>query len=249
MPALQFALTYPCKATLEPLFLPKALIWNLAGKLRQAAGFHDLKIQAEDLKAAFTQLKVNGLPFEVVWELDDRMRFASEPIFGTCMTLDVGQAQVLINVAGNTSSSHKASTAAHELGHAIFDMPAVLGGGALPTTFHRTSSIAHPTQQCAAEWRANEFMGAFLLPKPMLQQALRDFGHLCGVPISLSKGGMIDTDQVMPEAISLLCEELAYAFGVSQTMIDIRLRAYGLCDRDPKTIKGQAWASKRIKGA
>eukprot|EP01037_Dinobryon_pediforme_P015103 gene15103-15245_t len=76
------------------------------------------------------------------------------------------------------------STAAHEFAHAIFDMPAAMGGN-IRRTF-RTSvapAIARPGAPINwVEWRADEFMGAFLVPADKLARVLPKHASALDLP-------------------------------------------------------------------
>ena len=67
------------------------------------------------------------------------------------------------------------STAAHELGHVVFDAPEILSGGRGITWQYRTAESAardFTTAETRSEWLANEFMGALLVPALALHRRL-----------------------------------------------------------------------------
>ena len=64
------------------------------------------------------------------------------------------------------------STAAHELGHAVFDMPAAMDARKARAFRSRGEVLARKEPIDWKEWRADEFMGSFLAPRRKLARSL-----------------------------------------------------------------------------
>ena len=117
-----------------------------------------------------------------------------------------------------------------EFAHAIFDMPAAMGGN-IRRTFR--TSIAPATPEPGApidwvEWRADEFMGAFLVPAdrlarvlPKRASALQLPFRWCGAPDGRSVP-FVDLDP-SEGTLGLLVDDLAEAFGVTAAFMSVRL--------------------------
>lgn len=171
-------------------------------------------------------------------------------------------------VSQNVSAELALSTFAHELGHAIFDAPAwLIAAKAGPGLFEETvtsprqyrtatASAEHlkiqandadspegqnPSLEKAtriAEYRANEFMGSFLVPRKELVALTAERApgfnigvkwlkgldeHLhSGVPLLIERGEAGSSDR------ELLQRDLATSFGVTPRFIEVRLQRYGL---------------------
>ena len=136
------------------------------------------------------------------------------------------------------------STAAHELGHAVFDAPASIAAAAShgsrllePARIHTRlqdgpSSARSPREMDWREWRANEFMGGFLAPRPLMRDHLLRLALELGLPLTLKGPGStlptLDGLGAGPDGIEALAIELAELFGLSVPFIHVRLRRYGL---------------------
>jgi hypothetical protein len=152
------------------------------------------------------------------------------------------------------------STAAHEFAHAIFDMPAILqagpawlaahgnaqigvadfgGGGNIRRTF-RTSvapAIAKPGAPIDwVEWRADEFMGAFLVPADKLARVLPKHASALDLPFrwrAAPDGRSVPFVDLDPSegTLGLLVDDLAEAFGVTAAFMSVRLAKGGFIGR------------------
>lgn len=144
-----------------------------------------------------------------------------------------------------------ASTAAHELGHAVFEAPAwaiacrrperIAAGGRRVfrrvTTDERHFHPAGPkNEEFWAEYRANEFMGGLLVPPDLLHRTLVMNARRSGVPLTNGSAGhagkpgypVIDGQRWNEEGQDGFLENLAETFGVSSAFIGVRLRKYRL---------------------
>src|SRR5262249_12720303 len=130
----------------------------------------------------------------------------------------------------------KRSTIAHEFGHAVFDGPAMVTQAAKPAFAMVTPDEAHletvQRGRSGVDWRefrANEFMGALLVTRALLQRELVRRAVAFGVALrDIGKGlpGLRKTCD--PLRIEGLLIDLGERFGVSTTFIESRLHRYQL---------------------
>ncbi len=130
------------------------------------------------------------------------------------------------------------STAAHEFAHAIFDMPAAMGGD-IRRTF-RTSVAPAIARPCApidwVEWRADEFMGAFLVPADKLARLLPKHASALDLPFrwrAAPDGRSVPFVDLDPSegTLGLLVDDLAEAFSVTAAFMSVRLAKGGFIGR------------------
>jgi hypothetical protein len=194
-------------------------------------------IDVDDLARRAAGLRVNGRRIELAWDIDHAVHDeAGEPVLGVCEHDPDEPDMVMISLNGELLADQPhllRSTAAHELGHAIFDMPAALGSGMRRSfrsqTTDRKSSA--PVMDWR-EWRADEFMGAFLVPPGRLVQAVVRQASADRVPIHwVSETGIAKPRIVAAEAgwdtIEAIGDALAEEFGVSPAFMNVRLRKHG----------------------
>lgn len=84
------------------------------------------------------------------------------------------------------------------------------------------------------EWRANEFMGAFLAPRRLLHRHMHKRAAALSIPMVESpyRGELpIVCPYAMIEEVDSLVSELAEMFGLSVPFMEVRLRKYGLVSR------------------
>jgi hypothetical protein len=111
-------------------------------------------------------------------------------------------------------------------------MPAAIGKGAGRAFRSRIGSRPEGAPIDWREWRADEFMGAFLTPPRQLARAFaREAGEL-GLQLRW-RGTEIPTPSLSPGAVGWstidgIAGSLAEQFGVSESFIGVRLRRYGL---------------------
>jgi hypothetical protein len=79
------------------------------------------------------------------------------------------------------------------------------------------------------EWRADEFMGAFLVPPAAMRKALLPRASEAGIRFRwrIKGGAPMPVLACGPDGLELMADELAQVFGVSPTFIGVRLRKYG----------------------
>ena len=243
-------LNYPhVRPSLEPKRLRKEEIWQVgeAARSQICGATQRPKVELARIVARAKRFRVNGLSFDAHWEL------------GRPVTDDMGNAvmgaveydeswptaamiYVNANVIGDRDDIAR-STAIHELGHAVFDAPSWIQcghslpprGDAAPVRHfqqvppgeeHRKVTIDWP------EWRANEFMGAFLAPRRLLHRHMHKRAAALGIPlISLDRDAdlpVVNGPKAGFDAVETLAIELAEMFGLSIPFTHVRLRKYGL---------------------
>jgi len=240
-PGMSITVEYPHHAASgAPRPLSAQTLWAVAAQVRRQAvtepGAFALPLAA--LVAATRTVSANGRAIVVAWELDHPVHDASgEAVLGVCETdPDMpGTALVSVNarmVAGRPDLA--VSTAAHELGHVVFDVPVALGEPARRYRAVTTGPNALLDRTTAAsERRANEFMGALLAPPVqlhlrMLVHARSERLRTVHAPHRGRQGSRVLAFDNPPEMIEGVVAALAGDFGVSERFIAVRLRRYGL---------------------
>ena len=223
-----------------PRSLSAETLWAVAAQVRrQAMAGHDgFALPLSALVAATRMVSANGRAILVAWEFNHPVHDGSgEAVLGVCETdPDMpGTALVSVNarmVVGRPDLA--VSTAAHELGHVVFDVPAALGE---PARRYRAvtagpSALLDRTT-AASERRANEFMGALLAPPVqlhlrMLAHARSERLRTVHAPHRGRQGCRVLAADNPPEVIEGVVAALAGDFGVSERFIAVRLSRYGL---------------------
>ena len=237
-------LSYPhLRPSLEPKRLRREEIWTVAEEARrQLCRGPRPRVDIAQIARRTACLQVNGLAFELRWQFDRSVEDAAgQPVVGSvehdpawpaCATISIDSAFI-----GERDELGR-STAAHELGHAIFDVPAWIWktqntSSTKAQRYHLTETSGRDaaTEMDWVEWRANEFMGAFLAPRSMLHRYMHK--RAAGLAIPLIEGGRrselpVVCPQAPPPLIDELVGELADLFGLSVPFIRMRLRRYGL---------------------
>jgi hypothetical protein len=241
-------LNYPhFRPSLEPRPLRAAEVWSLGEAARRQC-FGPVprpKIEVGRLIARARHLQVNGVSFETHWELDRAVTDdTGEPVMGAVEHDESCPLAAMISLNGELIGGDDdlaRSTAAHELGHAVFDVPTWIRRASqprLPLGFapQRRFQAAAPAEAPGAgtdwrEWRANEFMGAFLAPRGLLHRHMHKRAVALGVPLSAGDGPelpIVNGRKAGFDRIETLAIDLAELFGVSIQFIHVRLRKYGL---------------------
>jgi len=236
---MALAIAYPSTAGGEPHRLSAFALTKIASELRaRLFGAQPRPIDITALIAKTAQLVVNGKPIILSWGLDRPIHDdKGREVLGVCENDPELADTVMISVNGSLLADQPEvirSTAAHEFAHAIFDMPAALGGN-IRRTF-RTSiapTIAKPGAPIDwVEWRADEFMGAFLAPADRLARVLPKHASAVSLPFrwrSAADGRPVPFIDVDPSegTLGLLVDDLAETFGVTSAFMAVRLAKGG----------------------
>lgn len=228
---------YPCFASGEPARLSAEGIRAVGADLRrQLLGMVVRPLDTAALFRRASKLRVNGRALGIVWDMDHPVHDdGGEAVLGVCEHDPQEPAEVMISLNAQLLAAQPEllrSTAAHELGHAVFDMPAAMAKGTVRAFRSRADARAPEAPIDWREWRADEFMGAFLTPRRQLTRAFTREAAGYGIPLRW-RGGEIPTPWISAAVVGWgvvdsLAGALAEEFGVSESFIGVRLRKYGL---------------------
>lgn len=248
----KLVLGYPhFQPSLEPKRLKAEAIWVIGELARQqiCGPSPRPRVDVAQIIRRSRHMEVNGIVFEVHWELGHPVADElGQPVAGAVEYDESFPLAAMISLNSELLEGRDdltRSTAAHELGHAIFDTPAWIQqatrpGGTIDNTpmryFQGHTEGAAPGQRSTIidwrEWRANEFMGAFLAPRRLLHRLLHKRAAALRVPLTEAASRddlpIIHAGKASFEAIETLAIELAEILGVSIEFIEVRLRKYGL---------------------
>jgi hypothetical protein len=230
-------IAYPSYASGEPRPMKAEAIRGLAAELRSRLFAASTKrIEVTTLTRRTGRMRVNGREVHVIWDGAHRVHDSEGlPVLGVCEHDPEEPHTVMISLSAELEDEPELlrSTAAHELGHAIFDMPAAMGAGARRTFRTRRDSDSTSAPIDWREWRADEFMGAFLTPKRQLARSLAREASMHGVALRWRVDEDVPTptvaaNEMNSSAIDAIAGALAEEFGVSGSFIGVRLRKYEL---------------------
>lgn len=228
---------YPCTRAGEPRRLTAKAISACAGDLRSRLFGPAIRpVDVDQLVRRSRQARINGAPMTIVWDLGHAVHDDSGvPVLGVCEHDPAEPRTVMISLNSDLLADEPhllRSTAAHELAHALFDMPAAFGAGSR-RTFRTTSAAGSLLDQTPidwSEWRADEFMGSFLVPPDRLARALARQAGAQGLKVSWAGAGggrpKIEIAFDEPE-LGWLTDALAETFGVSTAFMAVRLHKSG----------------------
>ena len=237
------AIAYPSTAAGDPHRLSARALAGIASDIRgRLFGVQPRPVDVSALVAKTARLVVNGKSVTLSWGLDRPIHEESgHEALGVCEN-DPGLPDTVMISVNASLLAHQPevirSTAAHEFAHAIFDMPAAMGGN-IRRTF-RTSvapAIARPGAPIDwVEWRADEFMGAFLVPAEKLARVLPKHASALDLPFrwrTAPDGRSVPFVDLDPSegALGLLVDDLAEAFGVTAAFMSVRLAKGGSIGR------------------
>lgn len=237
------AIAYPSTAAGDPHRLSAQKIAGIASDIRSRLfGIQPRPVNVAALIAKTARLVVNGKPITLSWGLDRPIHDENgHEALGVCENDPELPDTVMISVNASLLSHQPEvirSTAAHEFAHAIFDMPAAMCGN-IRRTF-RTSvapAIAKPGAPIDwVEWRADEFMGAFLVPADKLARVLPKHASALDLPFrwrAAPDGRSVPFVDLDPSegTLGLLVDDLAEAFGVTGAFMSVRLAKGGFIGR------------------
>lgn len=219
------------RLTMEPARLSLAEVAAVAADIRRQVLPNPRRALVTE--EAFTRrcraLNINGVELDVEWQLDQSVEDdnGAKVLGATFYDPAVpGRIVLAINqpLVGNCPEL-MLSTAAHELAHAAFEGPAWVSSADRSHAVYRGVSTA--SERTSREWRANEFMGALLCPRPLLHGELVKLAASIGEPL---RSGCYRSDLpiLSPRASDAIVYGLAQRFGLSETFIGVRLQRYGL---------------------
>ena len=241
------AIAYASTAAGDPHRLSAQAIARIASDIRtRLFGVQLRPVDVAALISRTMRLAVNGKPITLSWGLDRPIHDEDgREALGVCENDPELPDTVMISI--NTSLlAHQPevirSSAAHEFAHAIFDMPAAMGGN-IRRTFRTTAApaIAKPGAPIDwVEWRADEFMGAFLVPADKLARVLPKHASALELPFrwrAAPDGRSVPFVDLDPSegTLGLLVDELAEAFGVTAAFMSVRLAKGGFIGRSFET--------------
>ena len=223
-----------------PQPLSAEALWAVAAQVRRQAmaGREGFALGAEALVAVAREVRANGRALAVAWDLANPVHDeAGLPVLGVCETDPELPDTALVSVNARMVAGRPdlaASTAAHELGHVLFDVPAALGA---PARRYR-SVTADPDAlldrtAAASERRANEFMGALLAPPVPLHTRLLALARAEGLRLARAPHEGRPASPVVapgnpPDLVAGVLAALAAEFGVTERFVAVRAARYGL---------------------
>ncbi len=227
---------YPSFGSGEPVRLSAETIRALGADLRRRLlGFVVRPVNPDDLFRRTARLRVNGTQLRLVWDAEHPVHDEEgSPVLGVCEYDPAEPGEVMISLNSDLLEDRPEllrSTAAHELGHAIFDMPAALTAGSARAFRSGLKAPAKDAPIDWREWRADEFMGAFLAPRRQLTRAFIREASAVGASIAWcgeAPTPCMKTSRNGWSAIEAIVAALAGEFGLSESFIVVRLRKYGL---------------------
>ena len=180
-------------------------------------------------------MKINGREVRFIWDIAHAVHGKDgELVLGICEYDPQEPRSVMISIHSELVQEPELfrSTTAHELAHAIFDMPAGLGGKARRVfrTRRDLSRSAAPIDW--REWRADEFMGTFLVPHYALSKAFARCVTGIDLRLRWRGSGKVPTPALLAretaaEAIDGITDLLAEEFGVSPGFMAVRIHKCG----------------------
>ena len=227
---------YPFYPSGEPRPMKAVVVQRIATELR-AKLFRGAtkKIEVPELVRRAVHMNINGREVRLIWDIAHAVHSNDgASVLGICEYDPQEPRSVMISINSDLVKEPELfrSTTVHELAHAIFDMPAGFGGKArrIFRTRRDLNRSAVPIEW--REWRADEFMGTFLVPRYPLSKAFAR----CVTGTGLRLRWRSDSKAPVPallarenagEEIDGITDLLAEEFGVSPAFMAVRLSKYG----------------------
>ncbi len=229
--------------TAQPLPLAADVLWGVAAQLRAVVTRQQSPwaLDPDALVRTASHLDVNGRAITATWDLLTAVRDdAGRDVLGICETDPQLPGMALVSVNGAMVKGRPdlaLSTIAHEIGHIVFDVPGTVDQ---PARRYRAITVGPDClsgAQARSERRANEFMGALLVPPHALHLRLIQCARAEGVrmvhaPHRGRPGLRVLAADTHPEVLAGLTAVLAGDFGVSDRFIAVRLCRYRLIAGD-----------------
>jgi hypothetical protein len=197
----------------------------------------ELAVQLPVLVAAAAAINVNARSFCVQWDLTRPLRDQSgRAVLGICDVDPAEPGWAYVSIDGPTASRRPdlaLSTAAHELGHLLLDVPDEMEGGSRRYRAVARSASALEGVSRGAEGRANEFMGALLVPPVPLHTRLLALARGEGLRLARAPHEGRPASPVLAagnpaDLVAGVLAALAIEFGVTERFIAVRAARYGL---------------------
>ena len=240
---MRLEVVYPYdRSSLEPRPMKAQQIWSVAEQVRRQLVLRRTSpcLDLERLIRAAKSMVVNGIAIATHWDFERSVHDGQgREALGVTEADPALPGIVLISLNAEMIAERdylKRSTLAHEFGHALFDGPSMLRQAGQPAFAMVTPDEGHLATTTRGrggmdwrEFRANEFMGALLAPRPLLHRELVRRAIALSLPL-LDAG----EDQPVlraggdPNRSEELLLDLAERFGVSPSFIEYRLRRYDL---------------------
>ncbi|MBE7183856.1 MAG: hypothetical protein INR68_05575 [Methylobacterium mesophilicum] len=246
--------SYP-HSPLTGIVLPmtRRRVRTIAAKVRRQLVEDTLqrRIEPDALADATQMLVVNDFAFAACWDLSNDVHTREgERVMGATEWDPAEPDSVMVAVNGLVlgDAARVLSTAAHELGHVIFDAPSWIRTGTDRTTASLATlppaelgRVPQPLSRGDeddirrwSEWRADEFMGGLLTPPTLLKTDFLRLAKRHRLPPShvpsreLRGAPAFDGHAVEAEAAFEILGTLAERYGVTPTFIRVRLDIYDL---------------------
>lgn len=238
--------------TSAPRPIAAQALWAMAGEVRRqllsshgrgavgddGASQAHLGLTLEMLCAGSRMVVVNGRRVQVSWDMSHEVHDGTgNPVLGVCETDPDMPESALVSINARMVAARPElalSTAAHELGHVVFDVPAALGeAGRRFRAVTRGAEVLLDPSAMQAERRANEFMGALLVPAVPLHLRMLAHARTEGLRTAHAahhgrQGSRVLAAENQSEAVAGVIAALAGDFGVSESFIRVRLARYRL---------------------
>ncbi|MDI3470332.1 MAG: hypothetical protein OJF62_002395 [Pseudolabrys sp.] len=226
------------RTTAAPARLSTAEVWSVARAVRGQLAIErsERKLELESVAERISDLEINDVSFDVAWDLEHQvLNRAGKPVMGVTEYDKASPDCVMVSVNGPMLADAETllrSTIAHELGHVVFDAP---GWIRVPPAAPAYSGMAPPTGKGdPREMRANEFMGALLVPPMLARVDLQRQAKRQRLPASIRPSNVVpaavayDAMNLDRETIEEMIFELAERYGVSTSFLRVRLDRYDL---------------------
>jgi hypothetical protein len=228
-------IAYPSFPSGEPRPMKAAVVQHLATEFR-AKLFKGAarRIEVPELVRRAVHMDINGRKVQLNWDIGHAVHKDGKGVLGICEYDPQEPGSVMISIHCDLAKEPELfrSTAVHELAHAIFDMPAGIGGNAR-RVFRTKSSLKRTGAPIDwREWRADEFMGTFLVPRYLLSKAFARCVTETGLRLRWRGDGKLPLPTILAretaaDEIDAIIDLLAEEFGVSPTFMAVRLSKYG----------------------
>lgn len=225
--------------TAEPERLSTLEIWVVARAVRgqMAAPLHR-RLALDDIAAFAERADVNGVSFDIDWDLEHEvLNPAGQPVMGVTEYDRASPECVMVSINGPALSAHEnllRSTIAHELGHVVFDAPTWVTTTPGGSAFLSPEAAPGRGARDPREQRANEFMGAVLVPPALLRVDVQRHAKKARFapsphPSRIIRGApAYDACAQDADALGEAVFALAELYGVSESFMRVRLARYDL---------------------